>query len=141
MRAAGLTAISTVVESTAVLIKNKHPSNPELIQRIAGRLRGVISKRCVLSKVLIITDWHCVSTDAKKYILCTYNIRREDFTKAADITPGKRAPTVTQLEQDGWVAVQAMVESSLIANTMDELEKIGAEDILVMKLDNTRTKA
>ena len=33
-----------------------------------------------------------------------------------------------------------MVESSLIANTMDELERIGAEDILVMKLDNTRTK-
>ena len=56
MRAAGLTAISTVVESTAVLIKNKHPSNPELIQRIAGRLRGVISKHCVVSNALIVTD-------------------------------------------------------------------------------------
>jgi len=53
MRAAGLTAISTVLESTAVLIKNKNPSNPELIQRIAGRLRGVIGKRYIVSNVLI----------------------------------------------------------------------------------------
>jgi len=33
-----------------------------------------------------------------------------------------------------------MVEASKIADTMDELEKFGAEDILVMKLENTRTK-
>jgi len=43
MRAAGLKAISTVVESTAVLIKNKNPSNPQLINLIASRIRGVIS--------------------------------------------------------------------------------------------------
>jgi ATP phosphoribosyltransferase len=44
MRAAGLKAISTVVESTAVLIKNKNPLNPGLIKTIAGRIRGVIGK-------------------------------------------------------------------------------------------------
>jgi ATP phosphoribosyltransferase len=43
MRAAGLKAISTVVESTAVLIKNKNPSNQKLIDLITSRIRGVIS--------------------------------------------------------------------------------------------------
>jgi ATP phosphoribosyltransferase len=44
MRAAGLKAISTVVESTAILIKSKHPSDPKLVELIASRIRGVISK-------------------------------------------------------------------------------------------------
>jgi len=44
MRAAGLIAIATVVESTAVLIKSKQPSDPKLIELITSRIRGVISK-------------------------------------------------------------------------------------------------
>lgn len=43
MRAAGLKAIATVVESTAILIKSKHPTNPQLVSIIASRIRGVIS--------------------------------------------------------------------------------------------------
>lgn len=44
MRAAGLKAISTVVESSAVLIRSKHPSNQKLIDLITKRIQGVISK-------------------------------------------------------------------------------------------------
>lgn len=139
MRAAGLKAISTVVESTAVLIKNKKPSNPELIKTIAGRIRGVIGKLCCPRIWLSsFADVHC--EDAQRYVLCTYNIKRDALEAASAITPGKRAPTITQLEENGWVAVQAMVEASTAANKMDELEKIGAEDILLVKLENTRTR-
>jgi ATP phosphoribosyltransferase len=120
MRVAGLKAISTVVESTAVLIKSKHPSDPKLIELIASRIRGVIT--------------------AQKYVLCTYNIERSKLEAASKITPGKRAPTVNPLEEDGWVAVSVMVESKIIADTMDKLEQIGAEDILVTKLENSRTR-
>ena len=42
MKAAGLKAIDTVVESTAVLIKSKHPSNPTLVDLITERIKGVI---------------------------------------------------------------------------------------------------
>lgn len=45
MRTAGLMAIDTVVESKAVLIKSKHPSNQELVDKVASRIRGVIGKR------------------------------------------------------------------------------------------------
>lgn len=44
MKAAGLKPIATVLETTAILIKSKHPhSNPDLIRIIESRIRGVIS--------------------------------------------------------------------------------------------------
>lgn len=76
---------------------------------------------------------------AQKYVLCTYNIERNQLTAARNITPGKRAPTVTSLEDNGWVAVQAMVERKKIATVMDDLTSIGASDILVTKIENSRT--
>ncbi|KAE9964897.1 ATP phosphoribosyltransferase (ATP-PRTase) (ATP-PRT) [Venturia inaequalis] len=120
MRVAGLKAISTVVESTAVLIRSKHPSDPKLIELIASRIRGVIT--------------------AQKFVLCTYNVERSKLDAASKITPGKRAPTVNPLEEEGWVAVSVMVESKMIADTMDQLELVGAEDILVTRLENSRTR-
>lgn len=122
MRVAGLKAISTVVESTAVLIRSKHPSDPNLVKYIdliASRIRGVIT--------------------AQKYVLCTYNISRDQLDAARKITPGKRAPTISSLEEEGWVAVSVMVETKKIGDTMDELEAVGAVDILVTKLENSRT--
>lgn len=119
MRAAGLKAIDTVIESTAVLIHSKNPSDPKLITLIEDRIRGVIT--------------------AQKYVLCTYNVERINLEKARVITPGKRAPTVQNLEEDGWVAVQAMVKRNEIAVVMDELTSLGATDILVTKLENSRT--
>jgi ATP phosphoribosyltransferase len=79
--------------------------------------------------------------DSQKYVSCKYNIQREHLAAASMITPGKHSPTVTTLypESDGWVAVEAMVEKSLIADKMDELWQAGARDILVLPLLNTRT--
>ncbi|KAF2474624.1 ATP phosphoribosyltransferase [Lindgomyces ingoldianus] len=119
MRAAGLKAISTVIDSSAILIKSKHPSDPRLVELIASRIRGVIT--------------------AQKYVLCTYNIERPKLDAACKITPGKRAPTINSLEEEGWVAVSAMVERKRIAVAMDELTAVGACDILVMKIENSRT--
>lgn len=42
MRAAGLKAIDTVVESKAVLIRSKHPSNQNLVNKVARRIDGYI---------------------------------------------------------------------------------------------------
>lgn len=58
---------------------------------------------------------------------------------ASKITPGKRAPTVTQLEEEGWVAVSSMVQKKSVALVMDELTKIGATDIIVLSIANSRT--
>ncbi|KAI1047651.1 hypothetical protein LB505_013081 [Fusarium chuoi] len=118
MRAAGLKAIDTVVDSTAVLIKSKSPSNPELIDLITSRIRGVIT--------------------AKSYVLCQYNVERSRLAEATKVTPGKRSATVTTLDEEGWVAVSSMVEKKKIALVMDELTRIGAQDILVLDIHNAR---
>jgi len=77
---------------------------------------------------------------AQKYVLSHYNINREQLAVACAITPGKRAATITALEEPNWVAVSAMVEKKKIATVMDELIKSGAEDVLGLKIQNTRTE-
>lgn len=118
MKAAGLKAIDTVVESTAVLVKSRFSKN-DLLGLINSRIRGVIT--------------------AQKFVLCQYNIPRDHLATAAQITPGKRAPTITALEEENWVAVSSMVEKKRIAQVMDELIKVGASDILVLHIANSRT--
>lgn len=121
MRAAGLCAIDTVVESTAVLIKSKSTTNQKLVDLITARIRGVIQ--------------------AQRYVLCTYNIARSRLEEATKITPGKRAPTITNLAEEGWLAVSVMVAKSELAGVMDRLEEIQATDILVTQLINSRASA
>ncbi|KAJ5127316.1 hypothetical protein N7448_008095 [Penicillium atrosanguineum] len=118
MKAAGLKAIDTVVESTAVLVKSRN-SKSELLDLIAARIRGVIT--------------------AQRFVLCQYNIPRSELAVASKITPGKRAPTITALEEENWVAVSSMVEKKRVATVMDELIKVGATDILVLNIANSRT--
>jgi ATP phosphoribosyltransferase len=75
---------------------------------------------------------------AQKYVLCQYNVQREKLPEATKITPGKRAPTINALEEEGWVAVSSMVEKKVIATVMDQLTGVGATDILVLDIANTR---
>jgi ATP phosphoribosyltransferase len=121
MRAAGLHPIATLLESEAVLIKSTIPKRPELtplIDLMTSRIAGVIA--------------------ANKYVVCQYNIPREKLAAATLLTPGRRAPTISPLEEDNWLAVSSMIEKKKIAGIMDELVKIGAEDILIFNLDNCR---
>lgn len=142
MRAAGLLPIATLVHSTAVLLSSTHPSNPSLVSLIASRIKGVIT--------------------AQRYVLCQYNIPRKLLSRATEITPGRRAPTVTALERgrggagegeegregegkegkgegEEWVAVSSMVVKKEVAGAMDRLTGVGATDILVLGIENSRT--
>ncbi|KAJ3920829.1 hypothetical protein F5877DRAFT_37219, partial [Lentinula edodes] len=121
MRAAGLHAIATVLETEAVLIKSrvpKHEAHSNLITLITNRIKGVVA--------------------ASKYAICQYNIARDRLPSAIAITPGRRAPTISPLETDNWVAVSSMVEKKRLAQIMDDLVTTGAEDILIFNLDNCR---
>lgn len=56
MQKAGLKAIDTVIESTAVLIKSKHPLNQRLVELIASRISGVIGMYLFYSSVFLSYD-------------------------------------------------------------------------------------
>jgi ATP phosphoribosyltransferase len=90
MRAAGLVAIETLLTSQAVLIRSNtpNPDNVDLIKLVTSRIEGVIA--------------------ASKYVLCNYNIPRARVHDATGITPGRRAATVSPLDDPEWVAVSSM---------------------------------
>ncbi|PIA13361.1 ATP phosphoribosyltransferase (ATP-PRTase) (ATP-PRT) [Coemansia reversa NRRL 1564] len=118
MRAAGLHAVDTILDTESVLISNNHLRFPKLVDTIRQRVEGILA--------------------ARKYVLCQYNIEREHLEKACRVASGRKAPTVTQLDQHGWVAVSVMIERKSLAAKMDELKEIGAIDILVLQISNTR---
>ncbi|KAH7927669.1 HisG-domain-containing protein [Leucogyrophana mollusca] len=121
MRAAGLHAIATVLDTEAVLIKSsvpKHAHHTPLIGLITSRIAGVVA--------------------ANRYVVCQYNISRNQLSAATNITPGRRAPTISPLEEENWVAVSSMIEKKAAATIMDELVKVGAKDIMIFNLDNCR---
>ena len=118
MKAAGLHAIETILDTSAHLIYSKNPSHPELLELIQSRFEGLLA--------------------ANKYVLCNYNAPREKLPELLKITPGRRAATVSPLESSDWVAVSSMVEKKNIANIMDELKRIGASYILTFNITNCR---
>ena len=120
MRAAGLTDIATVLDTSAHLIQSKHPNGDlELIETIKSRIEGVMT--------------------AQRYVYCTYNAAKISLRTLLAITPGRKAPTLTNVGDDGeWVAVAAMIEKNKKGAIMDELKKNGATDIIVFDISNCR---
>ncbi|KAI8847453.1 hypothetical protein BC829DRAFT_444521 [Chytridium lagenaria] len=75
---------------------------------------------------------------AQRYVLFTYNVPRESMSAAVKITPGKKAPTISPLDHGNWVAISVMVQKAKMVDVMDQLEDIGAQDILVTEIKNAR---
>lgn len=119
MRAAGLKDIATVLETSAHLIESKNPKgDPELLQTIKSRIEGVMT--------------------AQKYVNCNYNAPVTALEKVLKITPGRRAPTISKIDDEGWVAVSAMIDRKQKGTIMDDLKKNGAADIMVFEISNCR---
>jgi len=118
MRAAGLEEVSTVLSTQCVLIANPSTEHKEMVEVIRRRLAGFLT--------------------ASRFVMITYNVHRATLKQATSITPGKRSPSIMSLEDTNWVAVSALVEKKRAANIMDQLESIGATDILTTQLHSSR---
>jgi len=102
----------------ATLIANKNIADQEHVSRIKRRMEGVLL--------------------ADQYSLLEYNIHDEFLKQAELITPGFESPTVSGLDQKGWVAVRVMVRKSEIVQVMDDLERLGATAIIETDIHNCR---
>ena len=118
MRAAGLEVVAEVLKTEAVFIANPRCGHPAMVERLKKRIEGHLT--------------------ATRYQMVQYNVHRDNMPKVAEITPGKRAPTVSPLDTDGWCAVSALVLKKLVSEKMDALQAAGATDILVFDIANSR---
>ncbi|MGK0289068.1 MAG: ATP phosphoribosyltransferase [bacterium] len=118
MKAAGLEIIKEMFETQAVLIANKNSKHQDLIHKIQRRFAGVIT--------------------AEQYAMIEYNIERSKLSAGESITPGRKSPTISPLEDPNWVAVKSMIKKSDSNILIEKLENAGATDILVYGIDNCR---
>lgn len=118
MRAAGLEVVADVLKTEAILIANKQSGHKDIIDLMKRRIDGYIT--------------------ATKYVMVSYNVSTDLLQKAIKVAPGKRSPTITGLEDPNLKAVNCLVHKKEQALTMDRLHDIGATDILVFEISNSR---
>ena len=101
-----------------MLISSPHSEHEEIVTLIKKRIEGYIV--------------------ATKHVMITYNVSDSLLNEAIKITPGKRSPTITGLDDGSGKSISALVKKADAADKMDKLHEIGATDILVFELSNTR---
>jgi ATP phosphoribosyltransferase len=106
------------LETEAILIANPNTKHKEWVKLIKRRIEGWLT--------------------ATKYCMVMFNIATELLQEAIKITPGKKSPTVTNLECGTMKAVSSLVLKKEVAEKMDALHDMGATDILVLDLANSR---
>lgn len=75
---------------------------------------------------------------AKKFVMISYNVHNDLLKNALEITPGKKSPNITTLQDSDYKAVSCLVLKKEMNAKMDELHDMGASDILTFALSNAR---
>mmetsp|Transcript_3401 Transcript_3401/g.9513 ORF Transcript_3401/g.9513 Transcript_3401/m.9513 type:complete len:296 (+) Transcript_3401:104-991(+) len=118
MRAAGLEVVHDILSTQATLFSNPKTEHKDLINKLQKRLEGYIT--------------------AIKYVMIMYNVSKDLMAEAIKITPGKKSPTITNLECGSTKSVSSLVLKKEVNDKMDALHDVGATDILVLELKNSR---
>ncbi len=114
----GLREEETVIQSEAVLIGNPHidEDKKKEIDKLTFRFSSIIESR------------------GMKYILL--NLPKEKVAEAVAILPGMKSPTVLPLADENWVSLHVVIHEDALWEKIEQLKNIGAEDILVLALEN-----
>lgn len=117
LRQAGLEIFGPVMlESEAVLIES--PTRVDGTETLLRRLQGVMV--------------------ARRYVLVDYDLPADLVDAAVAIAPGRESPTISPLQDPGWVAVRVMVPRVGMNLVMDKLYELGARAILVSAIEAAR---
>lgn len=106
-----------LLESEAVLIR-RAGTNGGRVDQLCRRLKGVLV--------------------ARQYVMLAYDVREAELPQATALTPGIEAPTISRLQREDWVAVQAMVPRGDANSIMDQLYDVGARAIIVTDIRSCR---
>ncbi len=114
----GLVEVEKVFFSEAVLIAT--PGLPaekvEEIEKLKFRFRSILDSR------------------GMKYVLM--NIPESRIDDAVAILPGMKSPTLLPLAAKGWYSLHVVIRQEDLWDKIEQLKNLGAEDILVLALEN-----
>ncbi len=114
LKANNLRVIATVLQSTTKLHANKQawqdPWKKEKLQSLSVLLQGALRAR---SKVGL-----------------KMNVPGNKLKELLDVLPAMKQPTVSQLVQSDWLAVETILEEKLVRELIPALKKAGAQDII-----------
>jgi ATP phosphoribosyltransferase len=127
LRVNGLHEIATVLESTARLVVAPGGSSaaaariPDLDKvRALGELSGALES--------------VIRARGKRYVMA--NVPRDRLDDVRRVLPGLNGPTVVDILNGGtFVAVHAVTPAATIYRTVAELKALGAEGILVTRIE------
>lgn len=113
----GLKEVETILQSQAVLIRNKNldAAREEILQRLLFRIRSVKQAR------------------NNKYILL--NAPNEKLQQIISLLPGMKSPTVLPLAASGWSSVHSVIDENDFWNIIEQLKAAGAQGILVVPIE------
>jgi ATP phosphoribosyltransferase len=119
LRANKLTEIATLCESTTQFIANKASYKDawkkSKMEEIALLLKGAIS--------------------AEEKVGLKMNVRRDDLNKVLAKLPALKKPTISGLSEDGWLAIETVIDERVVRVLIPELKKSGAEGIIEYPLN------
>ena len=119
LRANKLRIVETVLESNTQLIANKtavtDPLKWKKIQDLKMLLEGAME---AVGKVGLML-----------------NVNREQLPAVLEVLPALRRPTISPLSDENWVALNVILEESLVRNIIPKLKQAGAEGIVEYPLN------
>ncbi len=122
LRTNGLREVATIMESTARLF-----SSPT----IAASANA--AKQIALDELVMALD-SVIHARGKRYLMA--NVPRERLEQVKEVLPGLNGPTVIDIMNGGiYVAVHAVVPADSVYRTIASLKTLGAEGILVTKIE------
>jgi len=89
-------------------------------------------KRSKLEKIALLLT---AALDADGKVLIKLNVKEENLEKVKDLLPALHAPTINQLTDSGWFAVETVVDESIVREIIPALKQAGAEGIIEISLN------
>ncbi|MCS7223163.1 MAG: ATP phosphoribosyltransferase [Armatimonadetes bacterium] len=119
LRAANLRIVETILESTTRLIANPvawaNEAKRQKIQDIALLLEGALR--------------------AQQKVGLKLNVQRKDLEKVLSVLPAMKAPTISPLADEDWVAIEVIVDEVSVRSLIPLLKGAGAQDIIEYPLN------
>tara|TARA_Y100000287_G_C14230773_1_gene361647 strand:+ start:2465 stop:3343 length:879 start_codon:yes stop_codon:yes gene_type:complete len=119
LRANKLRIIDTLMESFPQFVANKNAYKDEWKRQKLERI-GMLLK---------------AAQAARDVVGLKMNVPSEDLDKLLKKLPALRNPTVSKLADDNWVAIETVLEESVVRTLIPELKSLGAEGIIEYPLN------